>query len=252
MKKLENDGKKEFFIDDRFLQDITGYQPLTQEEEKQLCKRMKRGDEKARELFINSNLLFVVSVANRFRSYNVPMDDLVAAGCEGMVVAADKFDPARDSKFITYAVWWVNSFIDAAIREMRYGISFNGIVSLDQPVYTDREGNEITRASFLKASSETCPDSSLLRKESVERIAFYLRSILPTRDANIMIDYYRMEDTGDHISLLASRYGMDTKQIRNLIDYYRRRIMQMASLHQENSLSAQIVDYKVKKTLKVA
>jgi len=82
--------------------------PLSRREEENLLKRIKHGDQRAKERLILANLRFVVSVAKRYRFINdVPFEDLVAVGNLGLMRAARRFDQSRHVRFISYAVWWI-------------------------------------------------------------------------------------------------------------------------------------------------
>lgn len=96
---------------DRYLSDINKYELLTAEEESELAKRAIKGDKEAKELLILRNLRFVVSVAKSYQDNGIPLEDLINQGNEGLMQAAEKFDPSRGFKFISYAVWWIRQSI---------------------------------------------------------------------------------------------------------------------------------------------
>ena len=90
---------------------------LDRQEEHELAVRAARGDERARERLVRSNLRYVVSVALKYRGYGVRLADLIAEGNLGLVVAAHKFDPERGTRFVTYAGYWIRAFVlDAVVR----------------------------------------------------------------------------------------------------------------------------------------
>ncbi|MBI2880138.1 MAG: RNA polymerase sigma factor RpoD/SigA [Candidatus Tectomicrobia bacterium] len=80
---------------------------LDRERECKVIRRAKKGDRKSWDLFIRSNLRYVVSVANRYKGCGVSMADLIHEGNIGLIEAAKRFDPDRGVRFITYAVWWI-------------------------------------------------------------------------------------------------------------------------------------------------
>jgi RNA polymerase primary sigma factor len=90
---------------------------LTREDEISLAKRIKNGDEKAKNELIESNLKFVISVAKQYQTEGVELGDLVNEGNIGLVHAAGKFDPDRNIKFISYAVWWIRQSILCYLNE---------------------------------------------------------------------------------------------------------------------------------------
>jgi len=102
---------------EQYLKEIRRFPPFTKEEEKSVIDKAKAGDRKAYEELLNRNLRFVVSVAKKYQNQGLPLDELIAEGNTGLVKAFDRFDPTRDSKFITYAVWWIKQTIRKAIEE---------------------------------------------------------------------------------------------------------------------------------------
>jgi len=90
---------------------------LTPEEEIVLAKRIKQGDEKAKEELVNANLKFVVSIAKEYQNQGLPLSDLISEGNYGLIKAANRFDHKRGFRFISYAVWWVKQSIIQSLNE---------------------------------------------------------------------------------------------------------------------------------------
>lgn len=104
-----------------FLQQIARYPLLTREEEQELAHRMRDGDRKAREQFINSNLRLVVHLAKKY-SNSLPgtgltLMDLIQEGTIGLQTGVDKFDPSRGFKASTMLYWWIYQAITRALRD---------------------------------------------------------------------------------------------------------------------------------------
>ena len=100
-----------------YLQEIAKTPRLTPEREKELGARIQDNDKAALEELVKANLRFVVSYAKRYRNAHVHFLDLINEGNIGLIHAAKKFDPDKNVKFITYAVWWIRQAILHALSE---------------------------------------------------------------------------------------------------------------------------------------
>src|SRR5436305_5764470 len=88
-----------------FLQEVRRHPLLTREEEVELAKRIEKGDLKAKEQLVNSNLRLVISNARKFQGHDMPLLDLIQEGILGLIRAAEKFDWRKGYKFSTYATF---------------------------------------------------------------------------------------------------------------------------------------------------
>lgn len=94
-----------------YLAEINRYRLLTVEEEQALARAYLQGDLHAGHALVTSNLRFVVKVAYEYRSYGIRMADLVQEGNIGLMKAVQKFDPDKNIRLISYAVWWIRAYI---------------------------------------------------------------------------------------------------------------------------------------------
>jgi RNA polymerase primary sigma factor len=102
---------------DKYLHEIAKVELISAEEEVDLARRIKNGDDSALEILIKSNLRFVVSVAKQYQNQGLSLPDLINEGNLGLIKAAQRFDETRGFKFISYAVWWIRQSIMQALAE---------------------------------------------------------------------------------------------------------------------------------------
>jgi RNA polymerase primary sigma factor len=100
-----------------YIREIARFKPLSADEEKELGRRIKQGDQAALQRLVEANLRFVVSYSKRYRGLGMSFLDLIHEGTLGLIEAARRFDPERNVKFISYAVWWVRQAIFHALSE---------------------------------------------------------------------------------------------------------------------------------------
>lgn len=143
---------------DKYLQEIGKVDLLSPQEEIDLARRIKKGDQKALEKLTKANLRFVVSVAKQYQNQGLSLGDLINEGNLGLIKAAKRFDETRGFKFISYAVWWIRQSILQALAEQ------SRIVRL--PLNRVGALNKIGKAfSTLEQEFEREPSASELAEE---------------------------------------------------------------------------------------
>ncbi|HEX9186093.1 MAG TPA: RNA polymerase sigma factor RpoD/SigA [Vicinamibacteria bacterium] len=152
-----------------YIREIAQFRPLSIEEEKELGRRIREGDQAAVDRLVEANLRFVVHYAKRYRGLGLSYMDLIHEGSLGLIEAAKRFDPDRNVKFISYAVWWVRQAIFHALSEharvFRLPQKLSGQVSR---LETAREKlkSELERAP----TTEELAARTELSKEEVEKL----------------------------------------------------------------------------------
>src|SRR5690349_971903 len=102
---------------DKYLVEIGKKEMVTAEEEAELARKIRGGDEQALQKLTTANLRFVVSVAKQYQNQGLSLPDLINEGNIGLIKAARRFDETRGFKFISYAVWWIRQSVMQAVAE---------------------------------------------------------------------------------------------------------------------------------------
>ena len=125
-----------------YVREISKYKNLSPEEEQELAKKAKNGDEEAKQELIKSNLKLVITIARKvIHSSKLPMIDLIQEGNIGLMVAVDKFNWKFGYRFATYASWWIKQAMFKAISEQSHCVKI--------PVYIQE-----TLSKYSKVKSE--------------------------------------------------------------------------------------------------
>jgi RNA polymerase primary sigma factor len=115
--KVRNRSKRALQI---YLKEISKIPLLTLEQEKELGRRARAGDKDAQQRLVESNLRFVILIAKKFTSPALPLLDLINEGNIGLLKAAARFDPERQIRFASYAVWWIRQSILFYLSQSRH------------------------------------------------------------------------------------------------------------------------------------
>lgn len=165
---------------DKYLQEIGEVPLLIPEEEIELARRIKKGDQNSLEKLTKANLRFVVSVAKQYQNQGLSLGDLINEGNLGLIKAAKRFDETRGFKFISYAVWWIRQSILQALAEQ------SRVVRL--PLNRVGALNKIGKAfSNLEQAYEREPSASEIAEE-LEMTPFEVSDTLKISGRHISMD----------------------------------------------------------------
>ena len=120
--------------------------PLTPGEERACLERLQEGDREARDILIERNLRLVAHVAKKYQGTDYEQDDLLSVGTIGLIKAVNTFHPERGSRLATYAAKCIENEILMHIRKIA---GQKAEVSLDEPINTDWDGNELLLSDVL-------------------------------------------------------------------------------------------------------
>ena len=146
-------GEADRDILDQYFAEASKYPLLNAAEEKELARRIRKGDQDAMHELVKRNLRFVVSVAKKYQNRGLPLIDLIGEGNVGLLTAARKFDPDQGVKFISYAVWWIRQAILSSLARQGRTVRV--------PLNRTADLSRVMRASALlrdKLGREPTPD----------------------------------------------------------------------------------------------
>ncbi len=156
-------------------------EPLSLEEEQLLSEKLSLGDDNAREKLIVHNLRLVVYIAKKFENSGVSLDDLISIGTIGLIKAVNTFSPEKNIKLATYASRCIENEILMYLRKIA---SQKMVVSLDEPLNVDWDGNELMLADVL--GSDVDEISREIEEDDEKRILIQIIEDLPKREKKII------------------------------------------------------------------
>lgn len=162
---------------DKYLSEIAKVDLITADQEVELARRIKEGDEIALQKLAKANLRFVVSVAKQYQNNGMSLGDLINEGNVGLIRAASRFDETRGFKFISYAVWWIRQAIMQALAEQSrmVRLPLNRVSSLNKIARAsaeleqkyEREPTADELAVVLEMNPREVEDNKLMAARSV-------------------------------------------------------------------------------------
>ena len=247
---------------DKYLQEIGKVDLITADEEVELARKIKAGDQVALEKLTKANLRFVVSVAKQYQNQGLTLPDLINEGNLGLIKAAQRFDETRGFKFISYAVWWIRQSILQALAEqsriVRLPLNKIGSINKINKAYAQLEqeherepsANEIAgllemgegdvKESMRNAGRHVSMDAPLVDGEDSNLYDVLRSDESPNPDEGLLTDSLRTEieraletpteREADVVRLyfgLAGQHAMTLEEIGEKFDLTRERVRQI-------------------------
>lgn len=193
----------------QYFTEIKSIKPLSKKEEMELGEKIKLGNNEALNKLVEHNLRFVVSIAKKYRNSGIPFEDIISEGNMGLIHAAKKYDGSKNTRFISYAVWWIKYYITEAIKN-------NPINELDAEDYIfDKKDHFEKQTDFINEEFEN--ELVLLqdRNASIDE----LLNCLQERERKILVMFYGLNG-GKEMNLdeIGQVMNVSNERIRQLKD----------------------------------
>lgn len=226
MKKIKRDLSHDSKNLLAYQKDIENYKPLTKIQEEELGERILQGDAYARQELIEGYLSLVFKCANDCWTPKVPFDELVAAGNLGLVVAASRFDPQKNRRFLFYAKHYVKDAIKNAIHEYNStmhiprGVDNNYYFMSFSPAEDEFDGDEDWVRPFIDtiAAAPEYWENDQLIQDFLKEARDILGPHFNTFDLNLLLEYAQKIYEGYTIKDLAFEYHLSVKKMKALIN----------------------------------
>lgn len=160
--------------------------PLTEKEEKFYIKQYEQGDLQARHILIERNLRLVAHVAKKYATQPQMLEEYISIGTIGLIKAVNTYRSSRKVKLATYAARCIENEILMSIRASR---KFTSEVSLNVPIGTDKDGNEINLNDILGTDPNEIVDS-IHEKIRIQHMLLAIHNTLTPREQKVLIHRY--------------------------------------------------------------
>lgn len=212
-----------------YLREIAKLPRLSVDEERSLGNRIQHDrDDSALMRLVEANLRFVVSYAKRYRGYGVSFLDLIHEGNLGLIEAARRFDPSRNVKFITYAVWWVREAMMHVLAEQTRAFSFppkllammgNGgaDVSLNDPIApVAADGSSRELADILPQEQVPAIDDEMIHQSDLDELAAALLDLDRKEREVVSLRFGLEDDEPRTLQEIGDRLHLSRERVRQI------------------------------------
>jgi RNA polymerase primary sigma factor len=217
-----------------YLREIAKLPRLTVDQERELGHRIRDDrDDDAVVRLVEANLRFVVSYAKRYRGFGVSFLDLINEGNLGLIEAARRFDPERNVKFITYAVWWVREAVSHVLSEQTRAFSFppkqfaalyrgpdGADVSLSEPVgvgrFPNKAGASRELGDLIEQHDVTPIEEAMIHRADLDELVAALAD-LTGKEREVMRLRFGLEDDEPHtLQEIGDRLHLSRERVRQI------------------------------------
>jgi RNA polymerase primary sigma factor len=226
-----------------YLREIARLPRLSVEEERSLALRIQRDrDDAALSRLVESNLRFVVSYAKRYRGLGVSFLDLIHEGNLGLIEAARRFDPQRNVKFITYAVWWIREAMMHVLSDQTRAFSFPpklfamlhnapDDVSLNEPLASDQQnGGEGRERLDLLPQDQVPIDDEMIHQADLDELLDALDD-LDGKEREVVRLRFGFEDDQEHtLQEIGERLHLSRERVRQIETRAKEKLRRSAKL----------------------
>ena len=213
---MTNAVKKFEYIEelDTYFEEVKKYKKrLTKQQEHDLAVRIQAGDESAIDVLVKHNLRFVISIAKKYRSMtDVSFADLISEGNLGLIKAAKKFDPNKNIKFSSYAVWWIRASINECINNYKDKIEYNAVD--DRQIINLTEKDSIY--DDVNEEFEKKMNNLQSRKSAIEDLG----KCLEEREKKIIMLFFGLGETEKEMNLeeISQEMSLTKERVRQIKD----------------------------------
>ena len=209
----------------RYLDEIGRGELLTADEERELSVKILQGNERALNRLVESNLRFVVSIANQYKGKGLQMEDLVSEGNLGLMKAARKFDASKGTRFVNFAVVHVRQQIEKAIdqqvglykvprdvKQEAMARQQSHPLSVDAPL---GHRNNVSLLSVLVNQDAPLADERV-HSETIEAAVEYALGLLNERESRVVNAFFGIDQEHETMAEIAEDMDLKRERVRQI------------------------------------
>lgn len=209
----------------RYLDEIGREQLLTTEQERELSEQIKQGNERAVNRLVETNLRFVVTIANQYKGKGLSMEDMVSEGNFGLMKAARKFDASKGTRFVNFAVVYVRQQIEKAIEQQAGLYKMPRDVSRElvarqqsKPLSVDAplgHRNNVSLLSVLVNQDAPLADERV-HSEAIEVAVEYALQSLNERESRVVNAFFGIDQERETMQEIAEDMELKRERVRQI------------------------------------